>query len=348
MRAGRPQRAGHRDVEGGVLVAVADAGLAAPRGPRAGSPSASSPGSRCTWRTRRSARSRGGAGAPAAFCASARISGASLSRKGSGRRKSARSAGAGPGRRSRGSRTSIVPPLADLPGSVEVGGVEGLEAVDAELQPARPCVGSSMRRGSRGHEGRGLQHVRLDRSRDREGLGLLRRLADDDEAHRALLAHDLADVRDPGARGDAGEAAPPRGRPERAARRRCTTSRAWTSRVIGALRRVAGSKTETCSVWPGWRPRAARTRGRLRERAGGSSSSRVSLRSPEGVWMREVEAAPVERARGSRSGPCPGRARTRTRWSAKARSTRRAARQADATCWTPRRVICSRPSSRIS
>ena len=100
----------------------------------------------------------------------------------------------------------------------------------------------------------------------------------------------------------------------------CTTSRAWTSRVIGALRRVAGSKTETCSVWPGWRPRAARTRGRLRERAGGSSSSRVSFRSPEGVRIVRSRRRPSSVPRIS-VGPVPASSANENRWSAKARST---------------------------
>ena len=56
-----------------------------------------------------------------------------------------------------------------------------------------------------------------------------------------------------------------------------TTSRAWTSSVIGALRSVAGSKTETSMRLAGLEARGgeAARRGSATS-AGGSASSRVS------------------------------------------------------------------------
>ena len=244
--------------------------------------------------------------APAtAFSASARISGASLSRNGSGRRKRARSAGAGPGRRPRGSTTSIVPEASVCPAPSRSAGSRPGEAVDAEPEPRdRGRVVDAP--GRPGHDGRRLEQVGLDRAGDGEGLGLLLRLAHDEEAHGALLAHDLAHVRDPRARRDAGEPAlHPEGR-HRAARRPRTTSRAWTSSVIGALRRVAGSKTrDLAGSGPVSRPRAARARARFRESAGGSASSRVSRRSPEGVRMVRSRRRP-SRTPSTSVGPVPG------------------------------------------
>ena len=59
-----------------------------------------------------------------------------------------------------------------------------------------------------------------------------------------------------------------------------TTSRAWTSRVMGALRRVAGSKTETCRVWPGLQP------ARGERPAGGSGRARAARRAPASPGAR--------------------------------------------------------------
>ena len=125
-----------------------------------------------------------------------------------------------------------------------------------------------------------------------------------------------------------------------------TTSRACTSRVIGVLRSVAGSKTETWRVWPGWSPRAASVRGRLRASAGGSASWRVSLRSPEGVRMVRSRRRP-SRVPSTSVGPVPGSSEKENLSSPKLRSTiARVVIRTDVV--EPRRVICSRPSSRIS
>ena len=113
----------------------------------------------------------------------------------------------------------------------------------------------------------------------------------------------------------------------------CTTSRACTSMLIGELRSVAGSKTETTSFWPGSSPRAASVRGRFSDSAGGSAQLAALAPLARGVADREIEALAVEGALDRRRARCRGRARTR---SAAARSS------------GPRThgSSCARPSSR--
>ena len=83
-----------------------------------------------------------------------------------------------------------------------------------------------------------------------------------------------------------------------------TTSRCSTSTVMGALRSVAGSKTGTSRWRPGRSPAAARRRDRLRLNAGGSVSSRVSLRVPDGVCTVMRKVVPVDLP-ADRDGPRP-------------------------------------------
>ena len=201
---GQAERAGHGDVERGVLVAVADPGLEHLEG--------RGQAHRRLLLQDRVHVTHEALRVQTRWCGGSR----GLLRLGDDLRRVALEEGLGPkeerevGRGGPGLQVARVAHLdraasCRLPGSVEVGGVECFEAVDAHLQPGdrRGVVDAPW---GRGHEGRGLQHVRLDRPGDREGLGLRRRLADDDEAHGALLAHDVADVRDPGVRRDAGEA----------------------------------------------------------------------------------------------------------------------------------------------
>ena len=264
--------------------------------------------------------------------------------KGSGRRWAARPDGAGPGRRSRGSRTSIAPPVAACPAPWRSAGSRP-ERPSMRTARRATVVGSSMRRGVAGTRAAassrsvrmapGTARVRacsgVSRT-TRRPIGLSSRTTSPTSVTQLRV---VIPPRRPSTR-KAGT-----GRP--AAR---TTSRAWTSSVIGALRSVAGSNTETCSVWPAWSPRAASTRGRFRESAGGSASSRVSRRSPEVVRMTRSRRRPSIVPRTS-VGPVPGSSEKEKARRLKDRSTvARLASRTDAV--EPRRAIWSRPSSRIS
>ena len=126
----------------------------------------------------------------------------------------------------------------------------------------------------------------------------------------------------------------------------CTTSRACTSMLIGELRSVAGSKTETTSFWPGSRPRAASVRGRFSDSAGGSARSRLSRRSPAELRIVRSRRLP-SRAPSIVVGPVPGSSENEKRRSAKLRSTKARLVMRTAAV-APTSVIVSRASSRIS
>ena len=201
--------------------------------------------------------------------------------------------------------------VARLAGARKIGRVEPAQAVDPQ---AEPCDAARVvdAPGAHGHERARLEHVGLDRARDGERLRLLPRLAHHLQAHRAFLAHHLADVGDPRPRcvTPARRSSTRKAGTGRPAAR--TSSRACTSTVIGVLRSVKGSKTATTCVCPGSRPRAASARGRLSARAGASASWRVSCALARGVADHELEAQALERAHRCASRPYRGRARTRS------------------------------------
>ena len=231
--------------------------------------------------------------------------------KGSGARKRAALGIAGPGRSVRGSRISNTSPVTVWPGPLEVVAA-WLRGRSSRTRSRSTACGISI-----GGPGTGTtaeassMSVCTGRARAR-ARARSRRLLHHDEAHRALLAHHLAHVGDPGGGGDARERHAHRnagtGRP--AAR---TTSRAWTSTV---MRRVA-------SGWPGRRHRASRrcARGEARrgqparevQRGPGARRGRGSRSGvPEGSSMVSVEPPRRRPAcRSPRRRPCPGRARRR-------------------------------------
>ena len=146
-------------------------------------------------------------------------------------------------------------------------------------------------------------------------------------------------------RGDAGELrAHAEGR-HRPAARRARPRAASTSITIGALRSVAGSKTRQLVVRARREPGGGQAARRLSDSAGGSVSSRVSVRVPAAVCDREVEPLARRRRRSTSIGAGAGIERELER------AQRERAVDARRACAGGRRVvapssaICSRPSS---
>ena len=125
-----------------------------------------------------------------------------------------------------------------------------------------------------------------------------------------------------------------------------TTSRLPMASCTAAFFMVAGSNTIHSRRVPATRPSLARRRPRLNIKAGGSASSRVSLRVPLALTMLSASRKPSRRPR-TVMGPVPGSSENSKVFSANVRSTVADVRRTAAVV-APSSENCSRPSSRNS
>ena len=141
-------------------------------------------------------------------------------------------------------------------------------APSSRSRSRRTSRGSSMRSVHHRHDRRGLEQVGLHAARHRHGPARVGRLANGDQAQRALLADDLAGVGHPGRRVQAGERPSPRETPgsdvcRRARARACPTS---TSPARCAASR--DRRSSTGGARPASRPPFASRRDRFSDEHG--------------------------------------------------------------------------------
>ena len=300
-----------------------------------------------TWRTRRSARARspGDAQRRPARASVADLGRVALEEGLRGRGRGCGRGRGGPARRVRASTTSRTSPSTRLSRALEVAGRRRPRGRSGARATAARHRASSMRRRSVGTMAAASSMSVCTSPGTARAWARSAGLLHDDEAQRALLAHDLARLGDPGVRVDAREAAHhleggdgPGGRLHdlppldlESAARSC---------------RVAGSKTGSVSRWPSREASAARRRGRFSCRAG-ARRGRGSPRAPRRrCGCARSSRRPSTRARdlGGTGAGVEGEGE-RAQGELAVHPGHRG--QADGVA-APSRLICRRPSSRSS